>query len=92
MMPFAVVVWLAITCAVIGLAVYRKLISRHEDDSIHVSDADGRRIAQQSFVAERLEMVDKWGKGLTVIAAVYGAVLFTIYIYGVWMSSLQINP
>lgn len=91
-MQFAVVVWLAITSAVIGLAVYRKLIARHEDDTIHIGEGANRRIAEQSFVAGRLEAVDKWGKGLTVISAVFGAALFAIYIYGVWMSSLQINP
>ncbi len=91
-MPFAVILWLAITSAVIGLAVYRKLVARNEDDSIHVSDGDSRRIAQQAFVADRLEWVDKWGKGLTVVSAILGAALFAIYIYGVWMNSLRINP
>lgn len=91
-MPLALVLWLAIASAVVGLAVYRKLIARYEDDSLHVGEADRPRIDQQAFVAQRLETVDKWGKGLTVVAVVFGAVLFAIYIYGVWMSSLRINP
>lgn len=92
LMPLAFVLWLAIASAVVGLAVYRKLIARYEDDSLHVSEGDAARIARQSFVAQRLDVVDKWGKALTVITAVYGAVLFAIYIYGVWMSSLRMNP
>ena len=41
-MPFAIVVWLAITSAVIGLAVYRKLVARNEDDYLHVMKVTAR--------------------------------------------------
>ncbi len=90
-MSFAVVAWLAIASVVVGLAVYRKLISRFEDDTLHVSEGDTSRVAQQTFVAHRLEVVDKWGKSLTIVAVVFGAILFGIYIYGVWQASLQIQ-
>ena len=90
-MSIALIAWLAIASVVVGLAVYRKLIARFEDDSLHVSEGDASRIAQQSFVAHRLDVVDKWGKALTVVALVLGVVLFSIYIYGVWLSSLKIS-
>lgn len=72
MMPFAIVVWLAITCAVIGLAVYLKLVVRNEDDFLHVGDGDSARVLQQVVVAGRLDAVDKCGKVLTVIAVALG--------------------
>jgi len=90
-MMFAIVAWLALASVVVGLAVYRKLISRFEDDSLHIGDGYASCTAQQVFVAHRLEVVDKWGKSLTIVAAVFGAILFGIYIYGVWHSSLQIQ-
>ncbi len=90
-MSIAVVLWLAVASTVVGLAVYRKLVSRFEDDSLHMNEADSSRVAQQAFVAHRLDVVDKWGKALTVFAVVYGVVLFAIYTYGVWMSSLHLS-
>lgn len=91
-MPFALVVWLAIASAVVGLAVFRKLISRNEDDSLHVGPGDSARVAEQAALAHRLDVVDKWGKMLTVIAAAMGIVLVGLAVYEVWMSSLTINP
>jgi len=91
-MPFALVVWLAIASAVVGLAVFRKLISRNEDDSLHVGSGDGARVAEQAALAHRLDVVDKWGKTLTVIAAATGVVLVAAAVFEAWRSSLTINP
>lgn len=91
-MPFALVVWLALASAVVGLAVYRKLISRDEDDSLHVGPGDNTRVTQQAAMAARLDVVDKWGKTLTVIAVALGMVLVGVAVYQAWMSSLTINP
>jgi len=35
-------------------------------------------------LAHRLEMIDKWGKMLTVVVAVYGLALGAIYLYQAW--------
>jgi len=92
MMPFAIVMWLAITSAVIGLAVYRKLVARNEDDYLHVGDRDRARVLKQAAVSMRLDAVDKWGKTLTVVAVALGAILAAVSIYQAWMESLKINP
>jgi hypothetical protein len=92
MMPFAIVVWLAITSAVIGLAVYRKLVARDEDDYLHVGDADQARTLKQAALATRLDAVDKWGKTLTIVAVGLGAILAGVSIYQAWLESLRINP
>ncbi len=91
-MPFAIVVWLAITSAVIGLAVYRKLVARNEDDFLHVNEGDRARVAQQAAIAGRLDAVDKWGKALTIVAVAMGAILAGVSIYQTWMESFKINP
>ena len=92
MMPFAIVIWLALTSAVIGLAVYRKLVTRNEDDFLHVSEGDGARVAQQAALAGRLDAVDRWGKTLTVIAVSIGAILAAVTVYQTWVGSFKINP
>jgi hypothetical protein len=39
-------------------------------------------ITDQTSIAQKLDGIDKWGKILTVIAAVMGLVLAASYIYG----------
>jgi hypothetical protein len=35
-------------------------------------------------LAHRLASIDKWGKTLTIVVAVYGVALAAIYLYQVW--------
>jgi hypothetical protein len=83
MMTMAVI-WLAIASVVFGLAVYRKLVARNEDDILHVRDSEAGKIAQQSMMASRLDRVDKWGKALTVLAFVLGVFLAAAVLYQQW--------
>ena len=85
--PFAAG-WLALACAVAGLAIYRKLVSTQEDDTLHVLDNESH-ILRQAALAHRLETVDHWGKILTVIAMFYGVVLAVGYCYQVWMAGFR---
>jgi hypothetical protein len=39
-------------------------------------------------VAQKLDQIDKWGKTLTVITAVFGIVLVGIYVYQSWVSGV----
>jgi hypothetical protein len=80
-LPFAVS-WTILALIVLGLIVYRKVIASREDDTLHVMD--NTATAQQSTVARKLEMIDKWGKGLTVLAFLYGLVVAVVYFYNVW--------
>jgi hypothetical protein len=77
--------WIALACAVAILAIYRKTISSHEDDSLHVSAVDDVNVSHQAEVAHRLEVVDRWGKLLTIIVAVYGVALAAAYTYQMWV-------
>jgi hypothetical protein len=79
------VIWLAIASIVFGLAAYRKMVSRNEDDILHVRDAEAGKIAQQSAMANRLDLVDKWGKALTVVAFVFGVFLACAVLYQQWL-------
>lgn len=77
--------WIAMACAVAILAIYRKTISSHEDDSLHVSAVSDVNVGHQAEVARRLEVVDRWGKLLTVIVVVYGLALAGAYTYQMWV-------
>lgn len=85
-----VILWLAAACAVLGLALYRKLVSSQEDDTLHVGEFDATQVAQQTSIASRLAFVDKWGVALTIIVVAFGAVLAGIYLYHQWISSSQL--
>jgi hypothetical protein len=88
LIPF-VAGWLALACAVAGLAIYRWVISSQEDEMLHVRDSESVHITQQATVAQRLEKIDRWGKILTVVAMAYGVLLATAYFYQVWMAGFN---
>ena len=85
--PF-VVLWAVLALAVISLIVYRRVVAAGEDDMIHISDAAGSVTSQQVTVAQKLDQIDKWGKMLTVVTAVYGIVLVGVYVYQSWMAGV----
>ena len=80
--------WAVLALAVISLIVYRRVVAAGEDDMIHISDAAGSVTSQQVTVAQKLDQIDKWGKTLTVITAVFGIVLVGIYVYQSWVSGV----
>jgi hypothetical protein len=79
-------VWTFFALIVLGLAVYRKMLSAREDDSIHVSLGSAGLIPQQVANAQRIEVIEKWGKSLTAVVVLAGLVLAGIYFYGVWQT------
>lgn len=81
--------WVALACAVAGLAIYRRLIAGHEDDMLHMRDSEAARIPVQVAIASRLEIIDRWGKILTVFAVVCGVLLAVAYLYQVWMEGFR---
>jgi hypothetical protein len=87
MLPL-VISWSALALAVLGLAFYRKSIADKEDDVIHVN---APAAVDQTAIAKKLEVIDKWGKTLTIIAAVYALVLFGVFLYNGWNETGRIT-
>jgi hypothetical protein len=83
LMPF-VIVGVLLLLAVIAMIVWRKVISSREDDTIHVLE-DSAMVPSQVAVAQKLEVIDKWGKLLTIVAIVYVVAVGALYLYQVWM-------
>ena len=73
--------WGVLAIIVVFLIIYRKSVSSQEDDSLHLQ---GSGATQQMSMAHRLALIDRWGKTLTVIVALYGLALAAIYLYQVW--------
>ena len=88
LIPF-VVIWAALAAVVLVLIAWRKAISSHEDDSLHVSQAGAAQ--QQIGLSHKLDQIDKWGKILTIIAVVFGLILAGIYFYQMWVASSSIG-
>lgn len=75
-------VLVAMTLTVIGLALYRRSIAKQQDFHIHFNGVQG--VSQQNTVAERLTVIDKWGKILTALTVVYFLVLAGMMLYQEW--------
>jgi drug/metabolite transporter (DMT)-like permease len=71
--------------SVIALIAWRKTVARTEDDTLHVLEARQPAIWQQAGVAHKLDLIDKWGKILTVVAVVYLIVFGTLLMYQQWL-------
>ncbi|HTS63785.1 MAG TPA: hypothetical protein VMH28_17290 [Candidatus Acidoferrales bacterium] len=73
-----VAVWSLIALSVLVLFIMRKMVSSKEDDNVHILHGT---VTEQVVVAKKLEVIDKWGKILTVIAVVLGAAIAVLYVF-----------
>jgi hypothetical protein len=86
--PFTVV-WAALAVVVAAMAGYRRSISVKDDESLHLTNPTDT--VHQIEIAHKLDVVDKWGKLLTVIAAVYGLLLVLAYTYQNWIRATNLG-
>jgi len=84
--PFSIL-WVLLSAVVVGLIAYRAWIAKDEDDTLHVMDAEVGVNIQQAAMAQKLEVIDHWGKVLTIVALVSGIVLGSIYLYQNWAAA-----
>ncbi|HEY1239670.1 MAG TPA: hypothetical protein VGF16_03895 [Bryobacteraceae bacterium] len=86
--PFAVL-WALLAAVVLFMAGYRKTISSKEEDTLHLTNPV--ETTNQVFISHKLDVIDKWGKLLTVIAAVYGLLLGLAYTYQTWIQASNLG-
>jgi len=84
--PF-VIGWLLLGLVVLGLALYRKLISTREDDIVHLAAGTASQVSNQSATAQRLQKIDFWGKTLTIVLAAYTLILGAYLVYQAYLST-----
>jgi hypothetical protein len=82
--PFTVL-WAVLAAVVLALIAYRKTVTSHEDETIHLGAGSENAPAQQMAIAHKLEAIDKWGKLLTIITVLYGLLLVCLYTYQTWL-------
>ena len=83
-----IIVWSLLAVVVLGLFFWRQAIARSEDDSLHVMHGT---ITSQTTLSQKLDVIDKWGKILTVITVVLGLVIAAAYIYGQFVSGPSVG-
>jgi hypothetical protein len=89
-LTISVAVWALLAVVVIGLAIYRKMVTRGELDLVHIRDAEAALIPQQESLTSRLNFIDHWGKLLTVMTVAYGLVIAAVYLVRLWQENNQI--
>lgn len=77
------IAWGVLALVVIFLAFWRRHVASQEDDTLHVTGPE-TVLTQQVTVARKLEMIDKWGKALTVVLAITGLILAVLYGMYLW--------
>jgi phage terminase Nu1 subunit (DNA packaging protein) len=83
--------WLIMLAVLIVVALYRKWLARTEDDTVHLSDFEGRIVHHQATLAKQLERVEMAGKVITIAFVLYTLTLIGRIIYLGWMDSLQMK-
>ena len=73
------VVWMVLALSVLALFLWRQGVARGGDDSLHVMHGT---LTDQTSLAQKLEVIDKWGKIATVVTDVLGLLIAAAYIYG----------
>ena len=86
-MPNSVILLIAMTVVVAIVAVYRKIVSRNEDDFVHLAEGTSQLIVNQQKTAQSLQTLDRIGITLTVATAAYGVGLLAMYLYTGLMQS-----
>jgi len=84
-----IVVFCLLLASVIVLAAMRKAVGSQEEDLL-LHAGDPTLVEKKSFVVERIDAIEKWGKTMTVITVVYGLILLGWLLWTGWHQSAQI--
>lgn len=83
-----IVFWSLLALVVLGLALYRKVITmQHEDELVHLTAGEEKLIPQQVALSAKLDKIDRWGKILTIATVISGLVIAVAYLWGAWERS-----
>lgn len=85
-----IILWGVLAASVLVLLVWRKSVARNEDDQLHVLNVNV--VSQQTAVANKLEMIDKWGKIVTAVTVAFGLVIAGLYLYQMWIQTSTTIP
>jgi len=89
LMPL-IALWGVMAVSVLVLIVWRKTVSRNEDDNLHVLHTEA--VPQQALVAHKLEQIDKWGKIVTAVTVAFGVLIAALFVYQTWVMTSTTVP
>lgn len=84
LIPF-IVLWGILALSVIAMIVWRQALGRQEDDTLHV--LHGEALPHQAAVAHKLDVIEKWGKTLTIITVIFGILIALLFVYQTWVQT-----
>ena len=87
--PF-IVLGALLVLSVVSMIVWRQSVARREDDTLHVTHG-ATAVTEQVEVAHRLDIIDKWGKVLTVVTVVYSVVVGALFVYQQWVRASNLG-
>ncbi len=81
------VLLILLLAAMVGLALYRKLLAPHEDDLIHVGAGEERLVSKQAEIARKLDAIDRWVKILAIATLIVGLAIAAVFLYQGWVGN-----
>lgn len=90
-MIYLFILWLVSGTTILTLALYRKYLSRNEDDVVHLAPGAESAVQHQSELVGQLSWVDQWGKTLTIFEVLFGLALGAAWLYKAWIESTQLH-
>lgn len=90
-MTYLFSLWLALAVVIAAMAIYRKMVSKDEDDTLHLGGGAEGVVRHQAELAGKLESIDKWGKTLTALEVVFGLALAGWWLYQIWLDGAKMN-
>ena len=92
-LTLVVTVWFVLGIATLALAVYRRIFATHsEEDVVRLGPGEEGEIPKQVALAHKMEVIDRWGKTLTIIVVVIGLGLAAAYLYQAWLDPSSVPP
>lgn len=92
-LTFVVSIWVVLGIATLALAVYRSVLAtHHEEDVVHLGPGEEQEIPRQAALARKLDVIDRWGKVLTIFVVIIGLGLAAAYLYQAWLDPSSVPP
>ncbi|MCL4781663.1 MAG: hypothetical protein KJZ70_01385 [Bryobacterales bacterium] len=76
--------WVVLTLITIALAIYKKSLDVHTDESLHIGAGEDQLVKAQMAQSRRSDLAERWGKILTIVVFLYGIVIVGMIAYHQW--------
>lgn len=83
--------WVVLTLIVIALAIYKKSLDSHADESLHIGSEEDKLVKAQLAQSHRSELAERWGKILTIVVFLYGIWIVGLIAYHQWQVSTTVG-